>query len=86
MMSIPEQTTALPNVAVEGLRLKADATSMTVGSQVSPTVIKNVDARTLSGSHAGSVPAPNTGAKLTDKFKTQAGPRGETTDTESAGG
>jgi len=59
---------------------------MNVNSPVSPTVIKNVDARTISVSHADSTVSPNTGANLTDAFKTQAGPRGETTSTENAGG
>ncbi len=63
------------------------STGMSVPSQVSPTVIKNVDARTLSGSHAESIPSPNLGARITDAFKNQTPPRGETTDElEGVGG
>src|SRR5690348_16953310 len=54
-------------------------------SELRPVSVKNVDAKTIEGSHAGDHRAPNTGAGVTDSFKNQAGPRGETTDTPNAG-
>ena len=47
-------------------------------SQVSVGVTKPVDAKTLAGSTPGDHRAPSTGAGITDQFKNQAGPRGET--------
>lgn len=54
-------------------------------SEVRPVVVKQVDHNALIGSNRGDHRAPNTGAGVTDSFKNQAGPRGETTDTPNAG-
>lgn len=58
---------------------------MNVGSQVNVGPTKPVDHKTTEGSTPGDFRAPNTGANTTDAFKNQAGPRGETTDTELEG-
>ena len=54
-------------------------------SELRPVTVKDVDSNTIEGSHTGDHRAPNTGAGVTDSFKNQAGPRGETTDTPNAG-
>ncbi len=58
---------------------------MTCGSQLPAPAAKPVDANHLEGSNKGDHRAPNTGTGVTDQFKNQAGPRGETTDTPEAG-
>jgi hypothetical protein len=58
---------------------------MNVGAQVTPISVKDVGSKTLEGSHAGDHRSPSTGAGITDSFKVQNGPRGETTATELEG-
>ncbi len=78
--------------AADGRRLNSTGTKgstttsgMNVGSQVTPITVKDVGSKTLEGSHAGDHRAPNTGAGITDSFKNQAGPRGETNEIELEG-
>ena len=66
-------------------RNPGNMSGMTVGSQVVVGAVKSVDAKVIEGSHQGTFRAPNTGAGVTDQFKDQAGPRGETTNDPNAG-
>ena len=44
-------------------------------SELRPVTVKDVDSKTLEGSHAGDHRAPNTGAGVTDFAKNAPGPR-----------
>jgi hypothetical protein len=60
---------------------------MNVTSSVTPISVKTgAGVKTIEGSFPGDHRTPSTGAGITDSFKTQNGPRGETSDTELAGG
>lgn len=54
-------------------------------SDLKPVMVTPVDRKTLTGSTPGDFRSANTGAGVTDQFKNQAGPRGETTDTPNSG-
>jgi hypothetical protein len=90
----PLQTDALPNVASEGQPSRNaganggtinSGLAVTPNSAVSPVTVKQTGYKTITGSNAGDHRTPNTGATTTDAFKNQAGPRGETTNTELEG-
>jgi hypothetical protein len=53
--------------------------------QVPAPIAKQTNHNALVGSNQGDHRAPNSGAGTTDSFKSQAGPRGETTTTELEG-
>jgi hypothetical protein len=58
--------------------------SVQPNSEVRPISVKDVDATVITGSHKSG--SDDVSAKFsTDTFKNQAGPRGETNDTELAG-
>jgi hypothetical protein len=65
----------------DGKKMAAEPSSdslnsgFTVGSQVSPVVVKQVDHNALVGSNQGDHRSPNTGAGVTDFAKNAPGPR-----------
>jgi hypothetical protein len=79
--------------AADGRRLNGTGTKsstvtsgMNVGSQVTVGKVKTGEGvKTIEGSFPGDHRAPNTGAGITDSFKNQNGPRGETNDSELEG-
>ncbi|MGA9932227.1 MAG: hypothetical protein WBQ13_14875 [Terriglobales bacterium] len=86
--AIPDSPASLATAAPARLPGSGDPLSdsvnsgMSVGSQLPAPIAKSVDARDVSAdfnfgraSHPGDSRAPNTGAGVTDQFKTQGGPR-----------
>jgi hypothetical protein len=69
-----------------GSKTSTVTSGMNVGAQVIPINVKTGEGvKTIEGGFPGDHRAPSTGAGITDAFKTQNGPRGETTETELEG-
>jgi hypothetical protein len=79
---LPEGVTAQSN----GNSTSPVTSGATASSQVSPLAVKETFSRVITGSHGVGNHVENESVDFaTDKFKSQAGPRGETTNTPNAG-
>jgi hypothetical protein len=81
------QTAAEAAASKAGRKFVANPELSVMGEASQPVVgpIKQVDHNALVGSNKGDHRSENTGKSTTDQFKSQPGPRGETTNDENAG-
>jgi hypothetical protein len=84
------KTTNPPAIEAASTNLRKPTGSVTTSgmntqTQIPAPTAKESGSNGLVGSHKGDNRAPSTGAGITDSFKVQNGPRGETTETELEG-
>jgi hypothetical protein len=75
MANSKKRFSSLLDDAQREVNMSETTNNMTVDSQVSVGVIKQVDHNALVGSNQGDHRSPNTGAGITDAFKNAPGPR-----------
>jgi len=73
------------SLGVKPVAPNADVNAMAEQSQPSPIVVKQTDHLAIEGANKGEHRAPNTGANVTDAFKSQPAPRSPNPNDEGIG-